>query len=282
MANEILHSLDDDTNDYNKDRQHRRYNILKDRWVLVCPHRMNRPWQGQQEQIDDPDRLLEPTAMTDNPLLPNKVRSSGHRNPQYRNTFIFDNDYPALIPERILDMTRSVSISSTPSDYTATRANVLQQLHGYNQNSNNNGVVGSFTGGTTNKLIQMNGANDNGGSSLRMASNRFTSMMFPTSGAASGLRRGSINEIDNREIDDDYDETYWYEKEIKPNSLLKVSQASGRCRVICYNPKPNSSFPLMRISEIKNVIQTWCDQQRDLGRTHKWVQIFENRGTIMG
>ena len=136
-------------------------------------------------------------------------------------------------------------------------------------------------------LLHLNGQAINGQANGGLASSRFTGSMMFNRSTRTG-RRGTIgpapfvNEIDNSEIDDDYDESYWYEKEIKPNSLLKVSQASGRCRVICYNPKPNSSFPLMRISEIRNVIQTWCDQQRELGRTHKWVQIFENRGTIMG
>lgn len=32
---------------------HRRYNPLIDQWVLVSPHRAKRPWQGQQEKVNE-------------------------------------------------------------------------------------------------------------------------------------------------------------------------------------------------------------------------------------
>ena len=30
-----------------QDTQHMRFNPLKGEWVLVCPHRMKRPWTGE-------------------------------------------------------------------------------------------------------------------------------------------------------------------------------------------------------------------------------------------
>lgn len=50
-----------------QDLPHRRYNPLIDEWVLVSPHRMKRPWQGQVEKLEhdkqpryDPDCYLCP------------------------------------------------------------------------------------------------------------------------------------------------------------------------------------------------------------------------------
>lgn len=75
---------------------HRRRNPLTGRWVMVSPHRLSRPWQGKTEPL--PDEHLpeyEPTCY----LCPNNVRASGDRNPDYRSTFVFDNDFPGLLPD---------------------------------------------------------------------------------------------------------------------------------------------------------------------------------------
>jgi galactose-1-phosphate uridylyltransferase (family 1) len=73
---------------------HTRYNPLKDQWVLVSPHRMKRPWQGQVEKPKKNEALLrfDPT----NPLCPGATRPNGQTNPNYKETFVFDNDFPAL------------------------------------------------------------------------------------------------------------------------------------------------------------------------------------------
>jgi UDPglucose--hexose-1-phosphate uridylyltransferase len=72
---------------------HRRLNPLTDEWVLVSPHRTQRPWQGQQE------RKAVPAALVHDPscyLCPGNPRVGGVRNPDYKHTFVFDNDFPAL------------------------------------------------------------------------------------------------------------------------------------------------------------------------------------------
>jgi UDPglucose--hexose-1-phosphate uridylyltransferase len=33
---------------------------------------------------------------------------------------------------------------------------------------------------------------------------------------------------------------------------------------------------------IASVIDTWCTQSEELGRSHAWVQVFENKGALMG
>ncbi len=79
---------------------HIRYNILKGDWVLVSPHRMKRPWQGQVEKkIQNDTKRFDPT----NPLCPNAARPNGIQNPDYKETFVFDNDFPALFDYELED-----------------------------------------------------------------------------------------------------------------------------------------------------------------------------------
>jgi UDPglucose--hexose-1-phosphate uridylyltransferase len=78
------------------DSPHRRYNPLTGEWVLVSPHRTRRPWQGQQESSARSDR---PDYDPDCHLCPGNSRTGGIRNPNYRDTLVFDNDFPALLPD---------------------------------------------------------------------------------------------------------------------------------------------------------------------------------------
>ncbi len=73
---------------------HRRYNILTSEWVLVSPHRNKRPWQGKVEKVDQENRpSYDPTCY----LCPGNTRSNGQVNPAYENTFVFTNDFSALL-----------------------------------------------------------------------------------------------------------------------------------------------------------------------------------------
>jgi UDPglucose--hexose-1-phosphate uridylyltransferase len=75
---------------------HRRYNPLLDEWVLCSPHRLQRPWQGQVEPVvEEVLRRYDPGCY----LCPGNVRANGEQNPPYAATFVFDNDYAALLPE---------------------------------------------------------------------------------------------------------------------------------------------------------------------------------------
>lgn len=80
----------------NFDRPHRRLNILNGQWVLVSPHRAQRPWSGQNEKT--PTENL-PRYDPDCYLCPGNARSGGKvHNPDYHGTFVFDNDFAALLP----------------------------------------------------------------------------------------------------------------------------------------------------------------------------------------
>jgi UDPglucose--hexose-1-phosphate uridylyltransferase len=74
---------------------HRRWHALRQDWVLVSPHRTQRPWQGQTEAtITLPSVEYDPACY----LCPCNVRASGHMTPDYIGPFVFENDYAALLP----------------------------------------------------------------------------------------------------------------------------------------------------------------------------------------
>ncbi|MBI3151702.1 MAG: UDP-glucose--hexose-1-phosphate uridylyltransferase [Chloroflexi bacterium] len=75
---------------------HRRYNALTGEWVLVSPHRAKRPWLGQVEKlaaVSLPE--YDPTCY----LCPRNERAGGVFNPDYSGTYVFNNDFAALLPE---------------------------------------------------------------------------------------------------------------------------------------------------------------------------------------
>jgi len=79
-----------------KKHTHRRYNLLTREWILVSPHRTDRPWQGQVEKTDRIELpQYDPTCY----LCPGNERAGGVRNPKYESTFVFDNDFPAMLPD---------------------------------------------------------------------------------------------------------------------------------------------------------------------------------------
>lgn len=149
---------------------HRRYNPLTGQWVLVSPHRAKRPWQGQDEQLAT-DEL--PSYVDDCFLCPTNTRISGDVNPDYKDTFVFNNDFGALMPD-------------TP---------------------------------------------------------------------------------DAPDADDD----------------LFVSQgARGLSRVICFSPDHSKTLPELPTDAIASVIDTWTKQLESLREDFVWVQLFENKGAVMG
>jgi UDPglucose--hexose-1-phosphate uridylyltransferase len=153
-----------------KEFPHRRYNPLLDEYVLVSPHRTQRPWQGRTEAVPQAQRpRYDPTCY----LCPGNTRNSGEVNPQYESTFVFTNDYSALLPD-------------APSTIES------------------------------------------------------------------------------------------------PQNLLHVEGVQGTGRVICFSPRHDLTLAEMSPAEIRTVIDLWADQTTELGQRYTWVQVFENRGEMMG
>ena len=76
-----------------QDYSHKRFNILTGEWVLVSPHRAKRPWQGQNEEISKEKR---PEYDKSCYLCATNTRINGEVNPDYKDVFVFTNDFAAL------------------------------------------------------------------------------------------------------------------------------------------------------------------------------------------
>lgn len=153
------------------DDTHRRYNPLKDEWVLVSHKRNQRPWQGAYE--DKPHRATlphEPTCY----LCAGNTRVQGDINPHYEHTFVFQNDFPSLTPH-----------------------------------------------------VQLESLSDETG-------------------------------------------------------LFQAESAAGECRVICFSNQHHLTLADMSIAEINQVIHLWVEQYHELSQHFRWIQIFENKGEVMG
>ncbi len=83
------------------DLVHRRQNPLTGRWVLVSPHRTQRPWLGQIEPQAAPDLQVHDA---DCYLCPGNKRANGATNPNYEGPWAFQNDFPALLLGSNADM----------------------------------------------------------------------------------------------------------------------------------------------------------------------------------
>lgn len=157
---------------------HRRLNLLNGEWVLLSPQRVERPWQGHVEIVDDRPR---PAYDPDCYLCPGNARAHGQVNPAYSGPFVFTNDFPALLPD------------------------------------------------------------------------------LPSA-------QGAAREVDTR-----------------PRSpLLRAEPELGTCRVVCFSPRHDLSLAEMEEPEIEAVVNVWAEQTADLGAHYRWVQVFENKGEMMG
>ncbi|KAK6179882.1 hypothetical protein SNE40_012135 [Patella caerulea] len=152
------------------EHQHIRYNPLKAEWVLVSPHRAKRPWKGQVEKLPE-DNI--PRKDSNNPLCPGSTRSNGEVNPEYEGTFVFKNDFEALLQD------------GPPP-----------------------------------------------------------------------------------------------EKSDDP--LFQAAPAYGTCKVMCFHPWSDMTLPIMQDKEVRAVVDKWAEINQELGQKFLWVQLFENRGAMMG
>ncbi|XP_075217963.1 galactose-1-phosphate uridylyltransferase isoform X2 [Lycorma delicatula] len=131
-------------------------------------------------------------------------------------------------------------------------------------------------------------------------------MKRPWSGQVEAVPSDEIPEFDpnnplcpgakrqNGEINPKYESTFAFDNDFPalledvpspPESsdpLFQVGAARGKCRVMCFHPKSNVTIPVMSVQEIEEVINRWIEEAESLGKKFDWVQIFENKGAIMG
>ena len=70
--------------------------------------------------------------------------------------------------------------------------------------------------------------------------------------------------------------------EQRTDDLFQCHSARGVCKVICFHPDSRLTLARMSLADIAHVVRTWMDVYAQLSPTYAWVQIFENRGDVMG
>jgi UDPglucose--hexose-1-phosphate uridylyltransferase len=96
---------------YPTEQPHRRYNPFIDEWVLVSPHRAKRAWKGQVEKLDEQEKSTYDKACF---LCAGNTRTNGEVNDDYKETFVFTNDFAAIKQDTlILESDNSLFIMAT-------------------------------------------------------------------------------------------------------------------------------------------------------------------------
>jgi UDPglucose--hexose-1-phosphate uridylyltransferase len=64
--------------------------------------------------------------------------------------------------------------------------------------------------------------------------------------------------------------------------LFRAEASTGVCRVICFSPEHSKTLPDLPPAQIRAIIDCWAEQTLELGQTYPHVQVFENKGAMMG
>lgn len=108
--------------------------------------------------------------------------------------------------------------------------------------------------------------------------------LCPGNGRARGIRNPHytstfVFDNDFPALQPDASREHWEE-----SGLIVAKDESGFCRVICFSPRHDLALSRMNVSAIRPVVDAWVAQYKELGAISfiNWVQIFENRGALMG
>nr|XP_042126950.1 galactose-1-phosphate uridylyltransferase isoform X3 [Peromyscus maniculatus bairdii]XP_042126951.1 galactose-1-phosphate uridylyltransferase isoform X3 [Peromyscus maniculatus bairdii] len=98
----------------------------------------------------------------------------------------------------------------------------------------------------------------------------------------------------NGEVNPHYEGTFLFDNDfpaLQPDApdpgpsdhpLFRAEAARGVCKVMCFHPWSDVTLPLMSVPEIRAVVDAWASVTEELGAQYPWVQIFENKGAMMG
>ena len=97
----------------------------------------------------------------------------------------------------------------------------------------------------------------------------------------------------NGQVNPDYAETFVFTNDfaaLRPDSrdfllnegLLRAEVERGTCRVLCFSRRHDLTLAEMAAPDVRRVVDLWADQTAELGELYQWVQVFENRGEMMG
>ncbi|MCL1076763.1 UDP-glucose--hexose-1-phosphate uridylyltransferase [Parashewanella spongiae] len=97
----------------------------------------------------------------------------------------------------------------------------------------------------------------------------------------------------NGEVNDKYEDTFVFANDFAAlkvdtpkysvdDPLFKMTTEIGESRVICFSSDHSKTLPQMDMKAITKVVDTWQLQCAELGKTYQWVQVFENKGALMG
>jgi UDPglucose--hexose-1-phosphate uridylyltransferase len=64
--------------------------------------------------------------------------------------------------------------------------------------------------------------------------------------------------------------------------LLRAEGVAGTCRVVCFTPRHDLTLPELAVDAIRAVVDVWAEQTAALSQRYRWVQVFENKGELMG
>jgi UDPglucose--hexose-1-phosphate uridylyltransferase len=64
--------------------------------------------------------------------------------------------------------------------------------------------------------------------------------------------------------------------------LLRAETHAGLCRVVCYSPRHDLTLGQLPLGQVRGVVDAWATQVRELAARWRWVQVFENKGEMMG
>ncbi|PIQ73613.1 galactose-1-phosphate uridylyltransferase [Candidatus Roizmanbacteria bacterium CG11_big_fil_rev_8_21_14_0_20_36_8] len=98
----------------------------------------------------------------------------------------------------------------------------------------------------------------------------------------------------NGDINSTYESTYVFDNDYQAiesnspncqendNPFFKLQSVKGKCKVVCFSPRHDKTLGSMTTKNIQKVITVWQKELQELGKQYSWVQIFENKGDIMG